>query len=78
MPRFTTANSLGDYTREFESFYTETEVKTKIMILDSNSKAYNIDRMLEFIASSKSVFYFFHIYGILGVVYFSICIIVIT
>ncbi|MDR0392398.1 MAG: hypothetical protein LBH59_10860 [Planctomycetaceae bacterium] len=58
---FKTANSLGDYTREFESFYTETDIKTKIMILDSNPKAYNIDKMLEFLASSKSVFLFYFI-----------------
>jgi hypothetical protein len=61
LPRFTTANSLGDYTREFESFYTETDVKTKIMILDSNPKAYNIDKILEFLTNSKSVFLFYFI-----------------
>jgi hypothetical protein len=61
LPRFTTTNSLGDYTRGFESFYTETDVKTKIMILDSNPKAYNIDKMLEFLAKPESVFLFYFI-----------------
>lgn len=61
LPRFSTDNSLGDYTREFESYYTETDVKTKVMVLDSNPKAYNIDKMLEFLARDKSVFLFYFI-----------------
>ena len=61
LPRFTTENSLGDYTRIFESYYTETDVKTKVMILDSNPKAYNIDKMLEFLSKDKSVFLFYFI-----------------
>lgn len=61
LPRFATENSLGDYTRIFESYYTETDVKTKVMILDSNPKAYNIDKMLEFLSKDKSVFLFYFI-----------------
>jgi hypothetical protein len=61
LPRFSTENSLGDYTKEFESFYTETDVKTKVMILDSNPKAYNIDKMLEFLSMNKSVFLFYFV-----------------
>jgi hypothetical protein len=61
LPRFTTDDSLGDYTREFESYYTETDIKTKIMILDSNPKAYNIDKMLEFLSIPTSVFLFYFI-----------------
>jgi len=61
LPRFSTDNSLGDYTREFESYYTETDVKTKVMALDSNPKAYNIDKMLEFLSRDKSVFLFYFI-----------------
>lgn len=61
LPRFATENSLGDYTKDFESYYTETDVKTKIMILDSNPKAYNIDKMLEFLSLEKSVFLFYFI-----------------
>jgi hypothetical protein len=61
LPRFTTDDSLGDYTKEFESYYTETDIKTKIMILDSNPKAYNIDKMLEFLSNPASVFLFYFI-----------------
>lgn len=61
LPRFSTENSLGDYTRVFESYYTETDVKTKVMVLDSNPKAYNIDKMLEFLSKDKSIFLFYFI-----------------
>src|SRR3989338_4637461 len=59
--RFATKNDLGDYTRIFDQYYTATDVKTKIMILKSNPKAYNIDKMLEFLATRKSVFMFYFI-----------------
>ena len=60
LPKFKTDNSLGDYERIFDDFDTATDVKTKIMVLSSNPKAYNIDKMLEFLAKPKSVslFYF--------------------
>jgi hypothetical protein len=58
LPRFTTDDSLGDYTKEFESYYTKTDIKTKIMILDSNLKAYNIDKMLKFLSIPATVFLF--------------------
>lgn len=61
IPQFKTENALGDYTREFEEYFTETDVKTKIMVLDSNPKAYNLDKMLEFLASSRSVFMFYFV-----------------
>jgi len=59
IPAFKTENSLGDFRRIFDSYHTETDVKTKIMILNSNPKAYNIDKMLEFLAHEKSVFMFY-------------------
>lgn len=59
--RFGTKNTLGDYTRIFDQYHTATDVKTKIMILKSNPKAYNIDKMLEFLAKEKSVFMFYFI-----------------
>jgi hypothetical protein len=59
--RFGTKNNLADYTRVFEKYLTATDVKTKIMILKSNPKAYNIDKMLEFLAKDKSVFMFYFI-----------------
>jgi hypothetical protein len=61
IPPFRTGNALGDYRRVFEAFHTETDVKTKIMILNSNPKAYNIDKMLEFLAVDRSVFMFYFV-----------------
>ena len=61
LPQFKTENALGDYQRIFDAFHTETDVKTKIMILNSNPKAYNIDKILEFLALDKSVFMFYFV-----------------
>jgi hypothetical protein len=61
IPQFKTDNTLGDYQRIFDAYHTETDVKTKIMILNSNPKAYNIDKMLEFLAREKSVFMFYFV-----------------
>ena len=61
LPPFKTDNTLGDYHRRFDAFDTETDVKTKIMILNSNPKAYNLDKMLEFLASDRSVFMFYFV-----------------
>ena len=61
IPKFKTDNTLGDYTRIFPAYDTETDVKTKIMILSSNPKAYNLDKMLEFLANSRSVFMFYFV-----------------
>jgi hypothetical protein len=61
IPEFKTANTLGDYTKVFDNYLTETDVKTKIMILDSNPKAYNLDKMLEFLSLKHSVFMFYFV-----------------
>jgi hypothetical protein len=61
LPQFQTDNALGDYRRDFAQFDTETDVKTKVMILRSNPKAYNLDKMLEFLARARSVFMFYFI-----------------
>ena len=61
IPQFKTENDLGDYTKEFDEYFTETDVKTKIMILNSNPKAYNLDKMLEFLATDRSVFMFYFV-----------------
>ncbi len=61
IPQFKTDNTLGDYHRHFDAFDTETDVKTKIMILNSNPKAYNLDKMLEFLAEDRSVFMFYFV-----------------
>ena len=61
LPPFKTENSLGDYTKVFDDYITETDVKTKIMILNSNPKAYNLDKVLEFLSSPRSVFMFYFV-----------------
>ena len=61
IPSLKTENALGDYHRRFAEFDTETDVKTKIMILNSNPKAYNLDKMLEFLVNSRSVFMFYFV-----------------
>lgn len=61
IPAFKTDNTLGDYQRRFEAYNTETDVKTKIMILKSNPKAYNLDKMLEFLATERSIFMFYFV-----------------
>lgn len=61
IPSFQTQNNLGDYIKIFSKFDTATDVKTKIMVLNSNPKAYNIDKVLEFLAKDKSVFMFYFI-----------------
>jgi hypothetical protein len=61
-PAITTENNLGDYIRVFENkFSTATDIKTKILILSSNPKAYNIDKVLEFLAKESTVFLFFFV-----------------
>ena len=61
LPTFKTKNTLGDFEKTFDSFITATDVKTKIMILHSNPKAYNIDKMLEFLSQDKTVFMFYFV-----------------
>ncbi len=61
IPRFSTDNTLGDYRRDFADFLTETDVKTKVMVLNSNPKAYNIDKMLEFLCKERTVFMFYFV-----------------
>jgi hypothetical protein len=61
IPEFRTDNSLGDYSRSFDEYLTETDVKTKIMILSSNPKAYNLDKILQFLSLENSVFMFYFV-----------------
>ena len=56
LPKFFTADKLGDYSREFERYLTQTDVKTKITFLSSNPKGYNIDKLLSFLSEEKSVY----------------------
>lgn len=63
LPEFKTEDKLGDYSKEYPSFYTETDIKTKVLFLEGNPKAYNIDKLLEFLASQKAV-YMIYLLGI--------------
>lgn len=56
LPEIFTADKLGDYEREFEHYFTETDIKTKILFLSSNPKGYNIDKLLAFLSEEKSVY----------------------
>ena len=56
LPSLRTTNALGDYLRNFAKYTTATDVKTKIMVLSSNPKGYNLDKLLAFLAVPKSVF----------------------
>ena len=61
LPVYDTKNGLGDYVREFPNRKTYTDIKTKIMYLGSNPKAYNVDKFLECMSKEKSVFMFYFI-----------------
>lgn len=61
LPVFDTKNGLGDYVRTFPKSKTYTDIKTKIMYLSSNPKAYNIDKFLECMSEDNSVFMFFFV-----------------
>mgnify|MGYP005931359489 CR=1 FL=1 len=61
LPSYDTKNGLGDYYREFDNVDIYTDIKTKVIYLNSNPKAYNVDKFLKQMADSKSVFLFFFI-----------------
>jgi len=61
LPTYDTRNGLGDYCRSFEDIDTLTDIKTKVVYLNSNPKAYNIDKFLRQMADNKSVFLFYFV-----------------
>ena len=61
LPTYNTKNDIGDYVRYFNNADTYTDIKTKILYLDSNPKAYNIDKFLKCLSDDKSVVMFFFI-----------------
>ena len=63
LPTFKTEDKLGDYSKTYPSYVTETDIKTKVLFLDGNPKAYNIDKLLEFLSKQKSV-YMIYLLGI--------------
>ena len=61
LPTYDTKNGLGDYCRVFENAETLTDIKTKVIYLNSNPKAYNIDKFLRQMADGKSILLFYFI-----------------
>lgn len=61
LPTYDTKNDLGDYVRCFENSDTYVDIKTKILYLNSNPKAYNIDKFLKYMGKEKTVFMFFFV-----------------
>jgi len=61
LPSIKLKHSLGDYHKSFPIFNTATDVKTKVLLLNSNPKAYNIDKMIKFLSDDKTVFLFFFV-----------------
>jgi hypothetical protein len=61
IPFYQTRNTLGDYLKDFDDYHTATDIKTKIMMFNSNPKAYNIDKFLEFMSNDKSILMFYFI-----------------
>ncbi len=63
LPPIRNSNDLGDYNFSFSEYETKTDIKTKVLFLNSNPKAYNIDKLLEFLSTDKSI-YFLYLIGI--------------
>ena len=61
LPTYDTNNDLGDYKRSFDNSDSYTDIKTKILYLDSNPKAYNIDKFLKCMGEDRTVFMFFFV-----------------
>lgn len=56
VPKLYTDDALGDYNRELDCYQTSTDIKTKLMNHLSNPKGYNIDKLLSFLATDRSVY----------------------
>lgn len=56
LPEFKTEDKLGDYSKIYPKYKTETDIKTKVLFLDGNPKAYNIDKLLEFLSTPQTVY----------------------
>lgn len=56
LPSYNTKNGLGDYCRQFDDTDTLTDIKTKVVYLNSNPKAYNIDKFLRQMSDGHSIF----------------------
>ena len=62
VPMFKNDNDLGDYIKNFgDQYHTATDIKTKIMVLNSNPKAYDLDKILSFLSADHSIFMFYFV-----------------
>ncbi len=61
IPRYKSENELADYVKNYPDVVSYTDVKTKVLYLKSNPKAYNIDKFLECMACDSSVFMFYFV-----------------
>lgn len=61
IPSIETHDELGDYARVFGDCNTLTDIKTKVIYLNSAPKAYNIDKFLAKMSEGNTVFFFFFI-----------------
>lgn len=63
IPKFKTEDNLGDFGKEYSQYNTETDIKTKLLDRNSGPKAYNVDKLLKFMLTPKSV-YLMYLLGI--------------
>ncbi len=61
LPYIKNSNDLGDYNVDYGMFDTKTDIKTKVLFLGSNPKAYNIDKLLKFLAKDNTVYLLFFV-----------------
>lgn len=61
IPPIKNSNDLGDYNVDYGAFNTKTDIKTKILFLSSNPKAYNVDKFLKFLSKDNSVYLLFFV-----------------
>lgn len=61
LPVYDTKNGLGDYRVTFNNGDTYTDIKTKVLYLNSNPKAYNVDKFLKIMAEDNSIFFIYFI-----------------
>lgn len=61
LPYIKNEDDLGDYNINYTNYETKTDIKTKVLYLNSAPKAYNIDKLLEFLSKDKSIYMIYFI-----------------
>lgn len=61
LPYMRNNDDLGDYNINYQDHNTKTDIKTKILYLNSAPKAYNIDKLLSFLSKDKTVYLIYFI-----------------